>query len=37
MQDVASSFLNKVLTNKRLKERGLVFLLDQYDLKTLLI
>ena len=29
----ASSFLNNVLTNKRLKERGLVFLLDQYDLK----
>lgn len=29
----ASSFLNSVLTNKRLKERGLVFLLDQYDLK----
>ncbi|MBS6258906.1 group II intron reverse transcriptase/maturase [Holdemanella biformis] len=28
-----SSFLNNVLTNKRLKERGLVFLLDQYDLK----
>lgn len=29
----ASSFLNNVLTNKRLKERGLVFLIDQYDLK----
>ena len=29
----ASSFLNNVLTNKRLKERGLVFLLDQYNLK----
>ena len=29
----ASSFLNTVLTNKRLKERGLVFLLDQYNLK----
>lgn len=29
----ASSFLNNVLTNKRLKERGLVFLLDQCDLK----
>lgn len=29
----ASSFLNSVLTNKRLKERGLVFLLDQYKLK----
>lgn len=29
----ASSFLNIVLTNKRLKERGLVFLLDQYKLK----
>ena len=29
----ASSFLNNVLTNKRLKERSLVFLLDQYDLK----
>lgn len=29
----ASSFLNNVLTNQRLKERGLVFLLDQYDLK----
>ena len=29
----ASSFLNIVLTNKRLKERGLVFLLDQYNLK----
>lgn len=29
----ASSFLNNVFTNKRLKERGLVFLLDQYDLK----
>lgn len=29
----ASSFLNNVLTNKRLKERVLVFLLDQYDLK----
>lgn len=29
----ASSFLNNVLTNKRLKERGLVFLLEQYDLK----
>lgn len=29
----ASSFLNNVLTNKRLKVRGLVFLLDQYDLK----
>ena len=29
----ASSFLNNVLTNKRLKERGLVFLLDQYDSK----
>lgn len=29
----ANSFLNNVLTNKRLKERGLVFLLDQYDLK----
>ena len=29
----ASSFLNNVLTNKRLKERGLVFLLAQYDLK----
>lgn len=29
----ASSFLNTVLTNKRLKERGLVFLLDQYKLK----
>lgn len=29
----ASSFLNNVLTNKRLKERGLVFLLDQFDLK----
>ena len=29
----ASSFLNNVLTNKRLKGRGLVFLLDQYDLK----
>lgn len=29
----AISFLNNVLTNKRLKERGLVFLLDQYDLK----
>lgn len=29
----ASSFLNNVLTNNRLKERGLVFLLDQYDLK----
>lgn len=29
----ASSFLNNVLTNKILKERGLVFLLDQYDLK----
>lgn len=29
----ASSFLNNVLTNKRLKERGLVYLLDQYDLK----
>lgn len=29
----ASSFLNNVLTNKRLKERGLVLLLDQYDLK----
>ena len=29
----ASSFLNNILTNKRLKERGLVFLLDQYDLK----
>ena len=29
----ASSFLNNVLTNKRLKERGLVFLLYQYDLK----
>ena len=29
----ASSFLNTVLTNKRLKERGLVFLLDQYILK----
>lgn len=29
----ASSFLNFVLTNKRLKERGLVFLLDQYNLK----
>lgn len=29
----ASSFLNNVLTNKRLKERGLVFLLDKYDLK----
>ena len=29
----ASSFLNNVLTNKRLKERGLVSLLDQYDLK----
>lgn len=28
----ASSFLNNVLTNKRLKERGLVFLLDQYNL-----
>lgn len=28
----ASSFLNTVLTNKRLKERGLVFLLDQYNL-----
>ena len=29
----ASTFLNNVITNKRLKERGLVFLLDQYDLK----
>ena len=29
----AISFLNTVLTNKRLKERGLVFLLDQYNLK----
>lgn len=29
----ASSFLNNVLTNKRLKERDLVFLLDQYNLK----
>ena len=29
----ASSFLYNVLTNKRLKERGLVFLLDQYNLK----
>lgn len=29
----ASSFLNNVLTNQRLKERGLVFLLDQYNLK----
>ena len=29
----ASSFLNNVLSNKRLKERGLVFLLDQYNLK----
>lgn len=29
----ANSFLNTVLTNKRLKERGLVFLLDQYNLK----
>ena len=29
----ASSLLNSVLTNKRLKERGLVFLLDQYKLK----
>lgn len=29
----ASSFLNSVITNKRLKERGLVFLLDQYNLK----
>lgn len=29
----ANSFLNNVLTNKRLKERGLVFLLDQYNLK----
>ncbi|WP_337930226.1 group II intron reverse transcriptase/maturase [Holdemanella sp.] len=29
----ASSFLNNVLTNKRLKERGLVFFLDQYNLK----
>lgn len=29
----ASSFLNNVLTNIRLKERGLVFLLDQYNLK----
>ena len=28
----ASSFLNNVLTNKRLKERGLVFLLDQYNI-----
>lgn len=31
--ECASSFLNTVLTNKRLKERGLVFLLDQYNLK----
>ena len=29
----ASTFLNNVITNKRLKERGLVFLLDQYNLK----
>lgn len=29
----ASSFLNNVLTNKRLKERGLVSLLDHYNLK----
>lgn len=29
----ASSFLNSVITNKRLKERGLVFLLDHYNLK----
>lgn len=29
----ASTFLNNVLTNKRLKERCLVFLLDQYNLK----
>ena len=29
----ASSFLNNVLTNKRLKEKGLVSLLDQYNLK----
>ena len=29
----ASSFLNNVITNKRLKEKGLVSLLDQYNLK----
>lgn len=29
----ASTFLNNVITNKRLKERGLVSLLDQYNLK----
>lgn len=29
----ASTFLNNVITNKRLKERGLVSLLDHYNLK----
>ena len=29
----ASSFLNYAITNKRLKEKGLVSLLDQYNLK----